>query len=521
MASLSSGSSREAKSGFWKKNSNNVPLPGSIKQVYGAQHPPPYSDVKTPGWPQRKDDRPKNNKRDAFQEFENKTSDAWDDGDDDLMEMANLRLSLKDVHSSARVVLDNHSKKTQAANRQQQQQQQLTSISSTETASFKGNGASSPGTPPHSSPTHAPAHLHPAGPGLGVRQGGGGYQPPKMTSIRYVTDRPPDREANKIEKFKALFKEPSLDLSDLRKLCWSGIPKAVRPTAWKILSGYLPTAADRRQEILERKRKEYFGYIDQYYETRYQELHEETFRQILKDIPRMTSLAHLFQEKPVQEIFERILYIWAIRHPASGYVQGINDLVTPFFVVFLSEYIENDIEVENCDLTELSQTTRDVIEADSFWCMSKLLDGIQDNYTFAQPGIQMKVNALRELIKRIDAPLYNHLEQQGVEFLQFSFRWMNNLLMREIPLRCTIRLWDTYQAEVNGFADFHLYVCAAFLKRFSEDALREHDFQGILMLLQNLPTLHWRDKEMSELLAEAYKLKYMFADAPRHLLLKS
>jgi len=30
------------------------------------------------------------------------------------------------------------------------------------------------------------------------------------------------------------------------------------------------------------------------------------------------------------------------------------------------------------------------------------LSCIQDNYTFAQPGIQMKVNALRELIQRID-----------------------------------------------------------------------------------------------------------------------
>lgn len=29
----------------------------------------------------------------------------------------------------------------------------------------------------------------------------------------------------------------------------------------------------------------------------------------------------------------------------------------------------------------------------------------QDNYTFAQPGIQMKVNALRELIKRIDGKI--------------------------------------------------------------------------------------------------------------------
>lgn len=41
------------------------------------------------------------------------------------------------------------------------------------------------------------------------------------------------------------------------------------------------------------------------------------------------------------QIFERILYIWAIRHPASGYVQGINDLVTPFFVVFLSEFVSS------------------------------------------------------------------------------------------------------------------------------------------------------------------------------------
>jgi hypothetical protein len=30
---------------------------------------------------------------------------------------------------------------------------------------------------------------------------------------------------------------------------------------------------------------------------------------------------------------------------------------------------------------------------------------------------------------------------------------------------------------VNGFADFHLYVCAAFLKRFSADVLKEDDFQ--------------------------------------------
>jgi hypothetical protein len=39
------------------------------------------------------------------------------------------------------------------------------------------------------------------------------------------------------------------------------------------------------------------------------------------------------------QALERILYVWAIRHPDSGYVQGINDLVIPFFQTFLAAYI--------------------------------------------------------------------------------------------------------------------------------------------------------------------------------------
>lgn len=65
---------------------------------------------------------------------------------------------------------------------------------------------------------------------------------------------------------------------------------------------------------------------------------------ILNDIPRMNPLISIFQNEIVQNIFQRVLYVWAVRHPGSGYVQGINDLLTPFFVVFLTEYIE----INNC-----------------------------------------------------------------------------------------------------------------------------------------------------------------------------
>ena len=67
----------------------------------------------------------------------------------------------------------------------------------------------------------------------------------------------------------------------------------------------------------------------------------------------------------------------------------------------------SDVEVDNCDLSELEAAHRDALEADSFWCFSKLMDGIQENYTFAQPGIQKKVAALKELISRINSESIN------------------------------------------------------------------------------------------------------------------
>lgn len=41
--------------------------------------------------------------------------------------------------------------------------------------------------------------------------------------------------------------------------------------------------------------------------------------------------------------------------------------------------------------------------------------------------------------------------------------------------------------------------------------------QGLMLLLQNLPTYDWGDAEITLLVAEAYRLKYTFADAPNHL----
>lgn len=337
---------------------------------------------------------------------------------------------------------------------------------------------------------------------------------PQALSCSNVTQD--ENSESKLEKFEALL-GTSPSLSDLCQLSWSGVPTKVRAVTWRLLSGYLPVNLERRQGVLDRKRQDYWSLVQQYYDTERDETNQDTYHQIHIDVPRMNPLIQLFQQEIVQQMFERILFIWAIRHPASGYVQGINDLVTPFYVAFLQEIIPDNEPFETFCVGKLTQEQRDHIEADAFWCLSKFLDGIQDNYVFAQLGIQQKVNQLKELIKRVDLKLHQHLVQHNVDYLQFSFRWLNNLLTRELPLRCTIRLWDTYLAESDSFASFQLYVCAAFLLYWRDDLLRQNDFQGLLLLLQNLPTQNWTSSHISLLVAEAYSLKVMFADAPNHL----
>ncbi|XP_042008671.1 TBC1 domain family member 22B-like isoform X2 [Salvia splendens] len=324
-------------------------------------------------------------------------------------------------------------------------------------------------------------------------------------------------DSARLMKFTKELSGSSVILEKLRELSWSGVPPYLRPTVWRLLLGYAPSNSDRREGVLRRKRTEYLDHVEQYYEipdTLRTDEEIGMLRQIAVDCPRTVPDLSFFQQAEVQKSLERILYTWAIRHPASGYVQGINDLATPFLVVFLSEYLEGSIDTWS--MADLSREKILNVEADSYWCLSKLLDGMQDHYTFAQPGIQRLVFKLKELVRRIDEPVSKHIEEQGLEFLQFAFRWFNCLLIREIPFGLVSRLWDTYLAEGDALPDFLVYISASFLLTWSEK-IRKLDFQEMVMFLQHLPTHNWTDVELEMVLSQAYMWHTMFNNSPSHL----
>lgn len=137
-------------------------------------------------------------------------------------------------------------------------------------------------------------------------------------------------------------------------------------------------------------------------------------------------------------------------------------------------------------------------------------------YTAGQPGIQRCLQQQSVLLGRVDAGLSRHFDEEGISMHQFAFRWVNCMLIRELPFHVSIRLWDTYLAEGTRFGDFLPYACCAFLLFWSKE-LKKMDFQNMILLLQRTPTGDWGTKQLEIVLSHAHMLRNSFDHTQGHL----
>ena len=125
----------------------------------------------------------------------------------------------------------------------------------------------------------------------------------------------------RLAQFEKILQSDTVDIKALRRVSWNGIPSDYRTEVWQMLLGYLPINKERRDPAIIRKRKEFQDSIPVYYnisEADRTTQEGEILRQILVDMPRTCPNTPFFHQAPIQLAMERILYIWAIRHPASG-----------------------------------------------------------------------------------------------------------------------------------------------------------------------------------------------------------
>ncbi|KAL2631581.1 hypothetical protein R1flu_016267 [Riccia fluitans] len=121
-----------------------------------------------------------------------------------------------------------------------------------------------------------------------------------------------------------------------------------------------------------------------------------------------------------------ILAVYAWIDPATGYCQGMSDLLSPFIVLF-----EDD--------------------ADAFWCFESLLRRVRPNFQMEGPvGVMKQLEALPRIMEVADLQMYRHLSAIGADNFLFAFRMLLVLFRRELSFGESLSLWEMMWA-----ADFN------------------------------------------------------------------
>lgn len=343
-------------------------------------------------------------------------------------------------------------------------------------------------------------------------------------------------------EIRQLVAQDVVDLDALRRVGWFGAPSDCRMDVWCLLSDYWPPTRSNRDAVVARRRSEYRAFLSRHYNpVDWSEILEShngsysnsisdvavgsedvaTMRQVRKDVPRTANSVAFITCTRMQLMLERLLFIWAVRHPASGYVQGMNDLALPFIYVAFANCLcdagEGIAELLLWSADEVARRFEAVddaafsdIEADCYWLTSTFLSSVQDNFTFNQAGTHAMVSKMSDIINVTDPALSMHLQALQIQYPEFAFRWMNCFLLRELSAVQAVRLWDTYLCEQQDYAEMHVYVCAAMLRRWSDTITRCCDYVSVLHFLQSPPTKELDRRGMDELCSSAYLLQQLY-----------
>jgi len=296
----------------------------------------------------------------------------------------------------------------------------------------------------------------------------------------------------------------------------TGIPNEFRAIIWQLLLGYLPSGRASRVHVLKHQRRAYLRLV-QLHCSEVKEEDEQVQYIIKMDVERThpDDFLGLFAHPIIQSSLKRILFIWSKENADISYFQGLGDLLTPFFLVFsvsrfgsLSDFKNGYLD--NVPFHSNLMTYLPAIEADAYWCISKVISSLQSTIAFTEGGLHAEemLQNFKTLMIRINPTLVEHFDKIGLEFVMFSFRWMLCFLSRELSIKNTILLWDNYIAQGStGFATFHLYVCAAFLQELAPTLLHPpSDLSTCLYHLQQPPSVDWEPSKMQSLINEARRL---------------
>ncbi|GJP79658.1 hypothetical protein CLOP_g9862 [Closterium sp. NIES-67] len=143
-----------------------------------------------------------------------------------------------------------------------------------------------------------------------------------------------------------------------------------------------------------------------------------TLHKISVDVERTDRHMAFYEDRSNMAAMSDILAVHAWIDPATGFCQGMCDLLSPFIILFPHP-------------------------ADAFWCFESLFSRIRHNFLMEGPlGILRQLAVLRDVVALVDPELAAHLEELGADNFMFAFRMLLVLFRRELPLLDVIVMWE-------------------------------------------------------------------------------
>ncbi|XP_014521934.1 small G protein signaling modulator 1 isoform X3 [Vigna radiata var. radiata] len=143
-----------------------------------------------------------------------------------------------------------------------------------------------------------------------------------------------------------------------------------------------------------------------------------TLHRIVVDVVRTDSHLEFYEDTRNLARMSDILAVYAWVDPATGYCQGMSDLLSPFVVIFEDN-------------------------ADAFWCFEMLLRRMRENFQMEGPTRVLKqLRALWHILELLDKEMFAHLSKIGAESLHFAFRMLLVLFRRELSFNEALSMWE-------------------------------------------------------------------------------
>ena len=170
------------------------------------------------------------------------------------------------------------------------------------------------------------------------------------------------------------------------------------------------------------------------------------------------------------DVLERILYIYAKMNRDVGYIQGMNEIISPIYYCYSLD--------KTCDLEN--------IEADTFWSFSALMEDIKKYFININDkekgGICDKINLFELMVSKIHKDIFIKFQNNNIRIFHFAFRWINLFFSQQFILPDLIRIWDTFFCEENRY--YFVYYFGLAILEYKKNGLLGNKFYETLEELQ-------------------------------------